>query len=59
MQAAIGAGQTVELFRDTQEADYQTMLQAIRTGQQQIGELPEADMPGFVSRSSHMSFGGR
>lgn len=59
MQAAISAGKTVELFRDTQEADYQTMLQAIRTGQQQIGELPEADMPGFVSRSSHMSFDGR
>jgi hypothetical protein len=59
MQAALDAGRTVALFRDTHDADYQTMLQAIRVGQKLIGELPEADMPGFVNRSAHMSFGGR
>ncbi|MHB0958691.1 MAG: HzsA-related protein [Pirellulaceae bacterium] len=59
MEAALAAGQKVELFRDTQDPDYQALLQAIRTGQRQMGELPEADMPGFINRSAHMSFGGR
>ena len=59
MQAALATGRHVELFRDTQDSDYQAMLQSIRAGQQLIGELPEADMPGFVNRSAHMSFGGR
>jgi hypothetical protein len=47
------------LFPDTNDADYQTMLRAIRTGKELMNELPEADMPGFINRSAHMSFGGR
>lgn len=49
----------MELFRDTQDSDYQALLQAIRAGRQYMSQLPEADMPGFVNRSAHMSFAGR
>ncbi len=59
MKAAMDAGDQVELFPDTRDPDYQTMLQAIRKGKQLVRELPEADMPGFINRSAHMSFGGR
>jgi hypothetical protein len=59
MQAALAAGRKVELFRDTQDPDYQALLQAIQAGRQHVAELPEADMPGFVNRSAHMSFAGR
>jgi hypothetical protein len=59
MKAAMDAGRQVELFPDTNDADYQTMLRAIRTGKELMNELPEADMPGFINRSAHMSFGGR
>ena len=56
MKAALDAGRTVELFRDTQDLDYQAMYQAICVGQKLITELPEADMPGFINRSAHLSF---
>ena len=59
MQAALAAGRKVELFRDTQDPDYQALLWAIRQGARYMAELPEADMPGFVNRSAHMSFAGR
>ena len=59
MQAALAAGRKVELFRDTQDPDYQALLQAIHAGRQHVAELPEADMPGFVNRSAQMSFAGR
>ena len=53
------AGHKLALFPDTRDADYQAMLQAIRKGKQLVNKLPEADMPGFINRSAHMSFGGR
>lgn len=59
MQTALASGRKVELFRDTQDLDYQDLLQAIRQGSRYMAELPEADMPGFVNRSGHMSFAGR
>jgi len=59
MEAALAAGLKVEPFRDTNDPDYQTMLQAIRAGRELVHQLPEADMPGFINRSAHMSFGGR
>ena len=59
MQAALAAGRKVEMFHDTQDADFQAMLQAIRQGSKYMAELPEADMPGFVNRSAGKSFAGR
>lgn len=59
MQAALEAGRQVEMFRGTDDPDYRAMLEAIREGASYAAELPEADQPGFVSRSVHLSFGGR
>jgi hypothetical protein len=58
MQAALAAGRKVELFRDTQDPDYEALLQAIRQGARYMAELPETDMPGFINRSANMSFAG-
>jgi hypothetical protein len=59
LRAALAAGRKVDLFADTRDADYQALLQAIRAGSEYMNELPEADMPGFVNRSAHLSFGSR
>ena len=45
-------GDQVEMFlmqakRDTAEADYRTMLEAIETGRRLMLATPRADMPGF------------
>ncbi|GEM_PF-1928947 len=43
-------------FKDTSDPDYQAMLKAIAEGGKKAYETPEADMPGFVSRSHDRAF---
>ena len=40
-------GKKPPLFRDTADADYRTMLEAIETGRRRMLATPRADMPGF------------
>lgn len=43
-------------FADTNDPDYQAMLKAITEGGRKAYETPEADMPGFKSRSGDRAF---
>jgi len=43
-------------FASTADPDYQALLQAITEGRRKAYETPEADMPGFVSRSQDRAF---
>ena len=43
-------------FKDATDPDYQTMLKAIAKGGKKAYETPEADMPGFRSRSKYRAF---
>ena len=43
-------------FKDTADADYQAMLKTAAEGCRKAREVPEADMPGFVSRSGDRSY---
>ena len=43
-------------FASTADPDYQALLKAISEGGQKAYETPEADMPGFVSRSQDRAF---
>ncbi|MCP4453181.1 MAG: hypothetical protein GY809_17100, partial [Planctomycetes bacterium] len=46
-------------FTSTHDPDYQAMLDAITEGRRRAYQTPEADMPGFVSRSADRAFGYR
>ena len=43
-------------FATTADPDYQALLKAISEGRQRAYETPEADMPGFLSRSQDRAF---
>jgi hypothetical protein len=42
-----GDGQPARVFRDTQDPDYQAILQAIRAAKAQLEKIKRFDMPGF------------
>jgi mono/diheme cytochrome c family protein len=48
------AGQEVEVFKDTQDPDYQTLLAMVRAGQENLDEIKRFDMPGFQPRAEYI-----
>lgn len=47
-------GPPIEVFKDTRDPDYQTLLAMIRAGQKKLDEVKRFDMPGFQPRPEYL-----
>lgn len=47
-------GNPVEVFKDTSDPDYQTLLAMIQAGKDMLGEIKRFDMPGFRPRGEYL-----
>ena len=47
-------GQPVSVFRDRDDADYQTLLEMVAAGQANLESIKRFDMPGFLPRPEYL-----